>query len=29
LPILRLINIPLAILFWPIKKVTNYFSVEH
>jgi hypothetical protein len=29
LPILRMINIPLAILFWPLKKVTNYFSVEH
>ena len=28
LPILRFINIPLAILFWPIKKVTNYFSVR-
>jgi hypothetical protein len=25
----RMINIPLAILFWPLKKVTNYFSVEH
>jgi hypothetical protein len=29
LPILRMINVPLAILFWPLKKVTNYFSVEH
>jgi hypothetical protein len=26
---LRMINVPLAILFWPLKKVTNYFSVEH
>jgi predicted tellurium resistance membrane protein TerC len=29
LPVLQMINVPLAILFWPLKKVTNYFSVEH